>query len=149
MALKDMDVGVKILGGIVAFALLMAMMSNGDPDNDAWGAGERADDEALPDPDHVAFEPVERAQLGHAQPVRLGDPKERVAGLDDVERARLRRSGQRGQQHERADRGSEESGHRRGHSSSKPMPCAASSAPWSSARAWRSEAPVATSMPAR
>jgi peptidoglycan hydrolase-like protein with peptidoglycan-binding domain len=44
LALKDMDVGVKILGGIVAFALLMAMMSNGDPDNDAWGAGEPVDD---------------------------------------------------------------------------------------------------------
>ena len=43
MALKDMDVGVKILGGIVAFALLMAMMSNGDPDNDAWGAGDAGD----------------------------------------------------------------------------------------------------------
>jgi Putative peptidoglycan binding domain len=42
LALKDMDVGVKILGGLVAFALLMAMMSNGDPDNDAWGAGEQA-----------------------------------------------------------------------------------------------------------
>lgn len=45
MALKDMDIGVKILGGVVAFALLMAMMSNGDPENDAWGSGESADDE--------------------------------------------------------------------------------------------------------
>jgi hypothetical protein len=42
LALKDMDVGVKILGGLVAFALLMAMMSNGDPDNDAWTAGDAA-----------------------------------------------------------------------------------------------------------
>lgn len=44
MALKDMDVGVKILGGLVAFSLLMAMMSNGDPDNDAWGAGTPPED---------------------------------------------------------------------------------------------------------
>lgn len=42
MALKDMDVGVKLLGGLVAFALLLALMSNGDPENDAWGAGEQA-----------------------------------------------------------------------------------------------------------
>lgn len=45
MALKDMDVGVKVLGGVVVFALLMALMSNGDPENDAWGAGESVDDE--------------------------------------------------------------------------------------------------------
>lgn len=49
MALEDMDVGVKILGGIVAFALLLALMSNGDPDNDAWGAGEPADDSPAED----------------------------------------------------------------------------------------------------
>jgi hypothetical protein len=42
LALKDIDVGVKILGGLVAFALLLAMMSNGDPDNDAWTAGDAA-----------------------------------------------------------------------------------------------------------
>jgi murein L,D-transpeptidase YcbB/YkuD len=40
VALKDMDVGVKILGGLTAFALLLALMSNGEPDNDAWGADE-------------------------------------------------------------------------------------------------------------
>jgi hypothetical protein len=39
VALKDVDVGVKILGGLAAFALLMAMLSNRDPDNDAWGGG--------------------------------------------------------------------------------------------------------------
>jgi hypothetical protein len=44
LALEDMDVGMKILGGIVAFALLLALMSNGDPDNDAWGAGEPTED---------------------------------------------------------------------------------------------------------
>jgi hypothetical protein len=42
LALKDMDIGVKILGGLVAFALLLALMSNGDPDNDAWTAGDAA-----------------------------------------------------------------------------------------------------------
>lgn len=37
MALKDVDLGVKVLGGLTAFALLMALISNGDPENDAWG----------------------------------------------------------------------------------------------------------------
>jgi hypothetical protein len=42
LALKDMDVGVKLLGGLVGFAVLLALMSNGDPDNDAWGTGDQA-----------------------------------------------------------------------------------------------------------
>jgi Putative peptidoglycan binding domain len=42
VALKDADMGVKILGGLAAFALLLAVLSNGDPDNDAWGGGSAA-----------------------------------------------------------------------------------------------------------
>ncbi len=42
MALKDAGVGTKILGGLAALALLMALISNGDPDNDAWNAGDPA-----------------------------------------------------------------------------------------------------------
>jgi Putative peptidoglycan binding domain len=40
MALKDTDAGVKILGGLAAFALLMALLSDADPDHDAWGGGD-------------------------------------------------------------------------------------------------------------
>ncbi len=43
MALKDGDVGVKVLGGLAAFALLMALISNGDPENDAWSEGAAAE----------------------------------------------------------------------------------------------------------
>lgn len=43
MALKDVDVGVKIIAGLGVVALVLAMASNHDPDNDAWGAGEAAD----------------------------------------------------------------------------------------------------------
>lgn len=39
MALKDLDPGLKFLGGLTAFAFLMALLSDGDPDNDAWGGG--------------------------------------------------------------------------------------------------------------
>ena len=42
MALKDMEPGIKMLAGLGAFALLLAMMSNGDPDNDAGGGGAAA-----------------------------------------------------------------------------------------------------------
>ena len=39
MAFKDMEPGVKVLAGIGGFALLLALMSNGDPENDAWNDG--------------------------------------------------------------------------------------------------------------
>lgn len=39
MAWKDVDPGIKVLVGLVAFSLLLAMLSDGDPDNDAWGGG--------------------------------------------------------------------------------------------------------------
>lgn len=43
MARKKMGTGVKVAGGVALFALLMAMMSNGDPDgDDAWGSGDDA-----------------------------------------------------------------------------------------------------------
>jgi hypothetical protein len=53
VALKDMQPGVKVLAGVVGFALLLALMSNGDPENDAWNAdaaaaGADADDEGDP-----------------------------------------------------------------------------------------------------
>jgi hypothetical protein len=40
MAVKDLDTGVKILGGLAAFALLMALLSDAEPDHDAWGGGD-------------------------------------------------------------------------------------------------------------
>lgn len=46
MALKDMDAGAKILGGLVTFALLLALLSDGEPSNDAWGGGATASAEA-------------------------------------------------------------------------------------------------------
>jgi peptidoglycan hydrolase-like protein with peptidoglycan-binding domain len=42
MALKDMDAGAKILGGLATFALLLALLSDGEPSNDAWGGGATA-----------------------------------------------------------------------------------------------------------
>jgi peptidoglycan hydrolase-like protein with peptidoglycan-binding domain len=36
VAFEDIDVGVRILAGLGAFALLMALMSDDAPDNDAW-----------------------------------------------------------------------------------------------------------------
>lgn len=57
VALKDMEPGVKMLAGLGVFALLLAMMSNGDPDNDAWGGGAAAasaDSSDLGDPAMVA-----------------------------------------------------------------------------------------------
>jgi hypothetical protein len=53
VAFKDMEPGVKVLAGIGVFALLLALMSNGDPEDDAWNDGASAasadsDDEADP-----------------------------------------------------------------------------------------------------
>lgn len=53
MAFKDMAPGVKVLAGLGGFALLLALMSNGDPENDAWNEGATAasadvDDDADP-----------------------------------------------------------------------------------------------------
>lgn len=57
MALKDMQPGAKVLAGIGAFALLLALMSNGDPENDAWNADAVAassDPEGAGDPARLA-----------------------------------------------------------------------------------------------
>lgn len=43
MAFRNVDVGVKVLGGLVGFALVMALVSDGEPGNDAWGGGEAAE----------------------------------------------------------------------------------------------------------
>jgi hypothetical protein len=38
VAFKDMQPGVKVLAGLGVFALLLALRSNGDPEDDAWNA---------------------------------------------------------------------------------------------------------------
>jgi Putative peptidoglycan binding domain len=42
VALENVPVGTKIVGGLLAFALFLALMSDGQPDNDAWLDGEAA-----------------------------------------------------------------------------------------------------------
>jgi Putative peptidoglycan binding domain len=54
MSSKDADTGVKILGGLAAVALLMALLSNGDPDNDAWSGGQAAEASEPSDSDEPA-----------------------------------------------------------------------------------------------
>lgn len=51
MAWKDVDPGIKVLVGLVAFSLLLAMLSDGDPDNDAWGGGAAAEASGSDEPD--------------------------------------------------------------------------------------------------
>lgn len=55
MALKDMEPGVKVLAGIGGVALLLALMSDGDPDNDAWGGGTAAASAGADDRDDPAL----------------------------------------------------------------------------------------------
>ena len=43
MSFKDADAGTKILAGLGGVALFMALLSNGDPDNDAWSGGQAAE----------------------------------------------------------------------------------------------------------
>jgi hypothetical protein len=43
MAFKDTDTGWKVLAGLAGVALFMALLSNGDPDNDAWSGGQAAE----------------------------------------------------------------------------------------------------------
>jgi hypothetical protein len=53
VAFKDMEPGVKVLAGVGGFALLLALMSNGDPQDDAWNEG-TAVASASADPDDEA-----------------------------------------------------------------------------------------------
>jgi hypothetical protein len=41
-AKSKLDVGAKVLGGLTALSLVMALLSDGDPDNDAWVEGDAA-----------------------------------------------------------------------------------------------------------
>lgn len=42
MATSKLDVGAKVLGGLTALSLVMALLSDGHPDNDAWVEGDAA-----------------------------------------------------------------------------------------------------------
>jgi hypothetical protein len=54
MPSKDADTGVKILAGLAGVALFMALLSNGDPDNDAWSGGPAAEASEPSDSDEPA-----------------------------------------------------------------------------------------------
>jgi Putative peptidoglycan binding domain len=42
VALENVPVGTKIFGGVIAFSLFLALLSDSPPDNDAWTEGEAA-----------------------------------------------------------------------------------------------------------